>query len=152
MPTSDRPAEVTKGPGDFLAAAVLEFEALFEAVDDYHMHDGGSRTTQGARFVNITVGTSDNTMPVPYQDHEACARDWLVAAKKLAPKGGKVLLWKVQPHLLNLDSGLGFTIVSRFAIEDEVTKTDAGDARETRKPAPFEKAVAADPAEPEIKA
>lgn len=115
---SDRP--------DYLAAAVRQFEAKFSAVDDFHIHDGGARTTQGTEFITVVP-----EMPTPYESHEACAEDWLIAALQSVSAGG-VLLWRTMPRFLALAGG-GFTIDSRFAVEDEVTTVD-GVPRATRKP------------------
>ena len=110
---------------DHLAAAVRQFEAKFSAVDDFHMHNGGDRTTQGAAFVKIAP-----EMPTPYESHEVCVADWLAAASAAVPAGG-VLLWRAQPHFIALAQG-GFTIESQFAVEGDVTTVD-GVPRATRK-------------------
>ena len=108
---SDRP--------DYLAAAVRQFEAKFSAVGDFHIHDGGDRTTQGTEFVTVIAGTDGIARPIPYESHEACAEDWLIAALRSVPAGG-VLLWRTMPHFIALAQG-GFTIESQFAVESDVT-------------------------------
>ena len=119
MPDTD-----AKTAGEFLEAAVAAFESRFETIDDTHMHGAESRTTQGTRFVKVLPGTSDVTQPIAYQDHAACAKDWLNAAWATAVDDRKVLLWRVRPHFLALAAG-GFTIESMFATEAEVTPEPA---------------------------
>jgi hypothetical protein len=110
----------TISPEDALATAVVRFEFLFTSISTKYLDTGSSRTTGGTRFRTVIPGTPDVTQPIPYQDHVACALDWLTAATAVkATMIGKQLLWKTKPHFVSLAQG-GFTITSAFAVESVV--------------------------------